>query len=365
MAKNKAPTGIKTAVTDKPITTQPANTNTVVVARQVDGEDTVGTTQKLFSDLLAPDNAEKPGPQEPIPQSPPEEPNPASEPEQPPAQPVPQEPPAPETPPASPAPSDEFLDIEALANKKIKTKIDGKEEVRTLKELRDQYQIKKHLDQAADRIGDERRKLAEERRQLQELRANQPPAFVPRETEFQPNGTQPVPQQTPANPPLDPVYARLQFLEQQLHQLTEGTRPAIYQSNRQRVAQELQSQGFNDFLDYIPKMEAHMGTIPDPQMQAFYDTPMGAKALYFQLKAQEMKDSMMRPPNPGVPPPPPPSAAPARPPITKIDGGSQPSGSNTDDSAYRYRQAFKRATALGDDRDAWNEVLRQKGVIPD
>lgn len=356
------------------IKTRPANYKAVEVMRQTDGEEEMSTSQKLFGDLYEetekdkPPKVSEPIQQSPLDETPVEEPKKEEVKQEEPKAPVEEPEKTEQTPPLQQ--EDEFLDLDKLASKKVKAKIDGKEESVTLKDLRDQYQIRKHLDWAADKVGEERRKLAEERRQLQELRQRmnpsepvqpvQPGGIDPNGAYNVPRGTQPEEQQA--------LYAKVNFLEQRLNEVMEGTRPVLYESNRQRVSNELKSMGFNDFFDYIPKMESFLVNLQDPQMMTYYDTPIGAKALYFQLKAQELNESRIKTPAATVPVAPAaiqPAPVANRPPITKLEGGSQPSSGTNDDSALQYRQSFRKATSLGDDKEAWNEVLRKKGILPE
>jgi hypothetical protein len=335
---------------------QSANSN-VEIMRQTHGDETVSTTERLFGDMDLTKEEEGLEQQplksvEPVPQNP-------DEAEQPKFQEAKPEEPAPVE--SKPDTSDEFIDWDKMAGKKIRQKIDGKEVIVTAEELKgysDQDQIKKHLAEAANKVGEERRRLAEERKQIQELRQQRASQY---EAPLQNGQPQDIPQ---PSQDYNPVLQRIQFLESQLQQLAQGTQPVIYETNRQRVSNELKAQGFNDFMDYLPKMEMHMTTINDPQLAGFYDTPQGAKSLYFQLKAQDMlktpqakivQQDVSRRTVTSNPVPP----------ATQIDSGSQPSGSFNDDSGHNYRQAFRRATNLGDDKEAWNEVLRQKGILPE
>jgi hypothetical protein len=374
--------GIRTEVTEETPRPEAANMNVVEVSRQTDGEDVMSTTERLFGDLIQEkQDAEKAIEEAPI----------IQDPLAPPKVDVRDtiKTPAPKTqketdeerldkselakvvseaiPPKEPEKSiegEDMLDVDTFGDRKVRAKIDGREETPTFKEVLGQYQLKKHLTEAADRVGEERRRLAEERRQLQELRQQQQQQTrdVPRETW---NAPQPVVNQIPQE--FNPLMERIQSLEQQLRQVVEGTRPAMYESNRQRVANELRMQGFPDFLDYLPKMESHILGLRDPQEVQFYDTPTGAKSLYFQLKAQDLN----QPQAIRQAAPPPPVVQRQMPkveqkvPETRIDSASGPSSGLNDDPNQMYRTAFRRASTLGDDKEAWNDVLRQKGIIPD
>lgn len=322
----------------------------VEAVRQSHGDEEISTTERLFGspEQQAEDNNEdtnikhEPLVVQPVAQNPEEAEQPRFKESNSPApvEPTPQE--------------DEFIDWDKMSGRKIRQKIDGKEVVTTVEELKkysDQDQIKKHLAEAAEKVGQERRKLAEERQQWNEQR-NRPIQY-----EAPSNQAVGGQQSTLSNlpPPQDPVFQRLQSLEQQVQQLAQGVQPSIYESNRQRVANELKSQGFNDFMEYLPKMESAILGIKDPNLTSFYDTPEGSKSLYFQLKAQDLQKAPARPIQPQVVP----RGNPV-PPQVQIESGSQPSGNFNDDSGNTYRTAFRRAINSGDDKESWNDVLRQK-----
>ena len=347
-------TGINKVQVSQMPSAQSANAN-VSAIRQSHGDDGISTTERLFGSPEEQDRENKENPaisQEPLI-----------------SQPVAQNPDEAEQPrfqesnspkPAESTQEDDFIDWDKMSGRKIRQKVDGKEIITTVEELKkysDQDQIKKHLADAADKVGQERRKLAEERQQCNQLR-NQAPLWTPQALQ----NPQIPEQQQNYQAQNDPVFQRIQFLEQQVQQLAQGVQPSIYQSNRQRVSNELKAQGFNDFEDYLPKMESVVIGIKDPNLVQFYDTPEGSKALYFQLKAQDLQKSPARQIQNQVIPR---GTSNPIPPATQIDGGSQGSGQFNDDSGHNYRAAFKRATSLGDDREAWNEVLRQKGILPD
>lgn len=326
---------------------QSANAN-VEAIRQSHGEEEVSTTERLFGspEQQLEEQNEKPLSQEPLKSEPlPQNPEEAEQPKF-------KESNSPKPEESTPE-ADDFIDWEKMSGKKIRQKIDGKEVITTVDELKkysDQDQIKKHLADAASNVGEERRKLAEERRQWSEQRSK------PTQYEAPPNQAYGGQQSTVSNLPIqnDPVFQRIQFLEQQVQQLAQGVQPSIYQSNRQRVSDELKAQGFNDFNEYLPKMESVVVGIKDPNLVSFYDTPEGSKALYFQLKAQDLQKAPARTVN--VPRVTPEQSVPA----TQIDGGSQGSGQYVESLGQNYRTAFRRAVSAGDDKEAWNEVLRQK-----
>jgi len=248
--------------------------------------------------------------------------------------------------------TDDFIDWEKMSGRKIRQKIDGKEVITTVEELKkysDQDQIKKHLAEQADRVGQERRKLAEERQQWNQQRNQQQQSLPQKTNEDMISASQQMQSQQ------DPYFQRIQFLEAQVQQLAQGIQPSIYESNRQRVSNELKAQGFNDFNEYLPKMESVVVGLKDPNLVSFYDTPEGSKALYFQLKAQDLQKAPPRQTMAQNVP----RGIPENIPATQIDGGAQSSGQYIEPENQSYKAAFKRAIGT-DDRDAWNEVLMKK-----
>ena len=340
--------GMNTAIVDKQPELQKANANVAPVL-QTHGDDEVSTTSRLFGD----DEVEQEAVQDPLREPIPE---PVQKTEQP-KEPISTEEPAPGKPNAQ-IEGDDFIDWDNLSGKKIRQKVDGKEMVITAEELKkysDQDQIKKHLAQEADKVGDARRQLAEERKQLMEMRqqrAQQYEAPIPQ------NGAGTYQQPLSQQAPVDPVMARIQYLESQIQQMATSTAPVIFQSNRMALDNSLKARGFNDFNDYWPKVVANV----TPQLiQELNGNEMrAAEMTYFQLKAQDMASAPKAPVN--VPRRVEPVQAV---PATQIDGGSSASVPINDDGGHQYRQAFRRATSLGDDKEAWNDVLRQKGILPE
>jgi hypothetical protein len=361
--------GVRTAIVDKPPQAGVANEG-IFAVKQTPGDEDMSTTQKLFGDVRA---AFEEGDASEVSQSP------AELPPLPPVQHVqqtPEEPISEET-PEVPAPTkpnaqtegDDFIDWDKLAGKKVRLKVDGKEVIATAEDLKkysDQEQIKRHLAEAADKVGDERRKLAEERRQIQELRNQRQDQYQaplqngqPYQQTYQglPQG---LPNQIPQPDYSNPVLQRIQFLEQQLQQMSNNTAPVIYQSNRIALDQSLKARGFNDFNDLWPEIVAN--TSPQLIQEMNGNEMRAAELTYFQIKAKQGTRPQQVQQAPQIVPRRIETPVPI--PAVQIDGGSGSMGANNDDSAGNYRQAFRRAVALVDDREAWNEVLRQKGVLP-
>lgn len=252
------------------------------------------------------------------------------------APPAPQEPAAPATPPvqppAAPAPAasdDTFLeDLLAKSNipmdkVKVRLKVDGVDQVMSYEEAKMRVQLKEHLNLAGQKLGEDRRAIADERKKFQEEQrtvANLGAQHVPTPGE-------PTPELL-ANPFVSQLIDRMNMLEGRM----QGLDPVVFDTNRQRVANELKAQGFVDFMDYIPKMEAHIANVKDPRYVDYYDTEVGSKALYHELKSRDLMEQMAKANRTPAPTAIPSAASPANAPIIRIEGSNNPSQAATVDN---------------------------------
>lgn len=223
-----------------------------------------------------------------------------------------------------------------LSKVRIKTKVDGKEELLPLDDVRNSYQIRKHLEDAAKELGIQRRKLSEDQKNNFEKA---------KEAVRTPQGTE----QAKPNADLNEDEQGLLALAQQVAQLLdpkfkaleEAAAPAIYEQNRNLVDKSLKEIGYDDFMSYIPKIEAHIAKTQDPEMVRFYDTIEGAKSLYFQMKLDEMKEASKKTAEtPGLAKP--------KPPVIRIPIPSgAPASSGADDAKAELRSLLQKAQKTG------------------
>lgn len=294
----------------------------------------------------------------------------------PPAAPVVVPPPAPAVPatppaqqPAAPAPasapaaSDDTYLEELLAKSnipmdkvKVRLKVDGVEQVMSYEEAKKRVQLQEHLNLAGQKLGEDRRALAEERKKLQEAQRAVPNLGV----QNAPTLGEPTPEEL-ANPLVRTLYDRVTMLEGRM----QGLDPVVFDTNRQRVASELKAQGFPDFLDYIPKIEAHIATLKDPRYIEYYDTEVGSKALYHELKSRDLMEQMdkaNRPPAPAPAAPVPPAAPPANAPIITIDGGNNPAQVTVvDNYDVQYEDVLERWKTTRDPK-LFRQLLKMRGA---
>jgi hypothetical protein len=306
----------RTTSSRKKVDVSIANSTVVEAAPQTDGKD--GTSQTLFPDFGTvtenPDSVTTPIPEKK------EEPKKeeAKEPE-----------------------FDPDTLLRKYADKKVKIKVDGQEGEASIGDLLKNYQTMQHLSRLGNQIGTERRTLAEEKRQLEELKAS----FVKRNEDI-------IPQQPESN--------EIAALKAQINQLQMGLAPVVHQSARQRVSDELKAEGHDDFLEYIPKMDVYVATVSDPQKFDYYNTPEGAKHLFLKMKWEDERAKRAQVSQPATIEP----RSEEKPPVVKIESGNQPSGGVVDDYKAKYAAAFKFAQENPNNREAWNDLLRIKGVIP-
>ena len=298
-------------------------------------------------------------------------PAPAPAPEPPAAPAAPAQPPASPAPAAPAAPSDETFLEDLLAKSnipleklKVRLKVDGQDQVMSYEEAKMRVQLKEHLNLAAAKLGDDRRAIADERRKFQEEQRtarNLGVPVPPVNPAAAPNLAEPTPELL-ANPFVSQLLDRVTMLEGQM----QGLNPVLYDANRQRVANELKAKGFPDFLDYMPRIQAFIGTLQDPARVAYYDSDIGSVALYHELKSRDLMEQMAkanRPPAPTPAAPVPPAAPPANAPIVTIDGGNPPAqAAVVDNYDAQYQDVFERWKQTRD-RRLLVQLLQMRGAV--
>jgi hypothetical protein len=265
-------------------------------------------------------------------------------------------------PPAAPAPAasdDTFLeDLLAKSNipldkVKVRLKVDGVDQVMSYEEAKMRVQLKEHLNLAGAKLGEDRRAIAEERKKFQEEQRTVPNLGVPRA----PTPGEPTPEDL-ANPLVRTLYDEVMMLKGRM----QGLDPVVFDTNRQRVANELKAQGFPDFLDYIPKIEAHIATVKDPRYIEYYDSEVGSKALYHELKSRDLMEQMAKANRPPTPAPVPPAAPPANAPIITIDGGQNPAQDIVvDNYDAQYQDVLERWKQSRDPK-LFRQLLKMRGA---
>ena len=290
-----------------------------------------------------PDVNPAPQPQAPEPVQPEQEPEQQPEPEV-----KPQEAPQPQ--------SEEVIYLEDLLQKmnvdpskvRTRTKIDGVEGEASILDVKKNYQLEQHLTKRGQKIGEERRQLEALRNELM------------RQPQMKPDATT-----DDSSTISDPNYLAMRQELDQLRAVLPALQPVIYQTARQKVADELKDQGFPDFMDYVGKIDSRVAAEPDDNKWRYYNTPEGAKQLYFQMKLEEQRNGTQSKPVSPVTPAQPriePVTQIKKPPVVKIDGGGQPSGGNIDDYNTRIGELMKE-WKLTKNKAILQEILKMKGSL--
>jgi len=232
----------------------------------------------------------------------------------------------------------EYLSAEDFGNRLIKIKVDGVELEIPFKDAIRRIQTDKHLTEKGQRLAEERKNL-----ELLKQSITHPIQAVNTEPESD-DGIY----QEYVKPHLSKYENEIQGLKSELKSMEAVMQPIKYQNNLRAVAEVLKEEGYDDFLDFVPKIESKIYSMPlDKQME--YDNPVAFIGVYKDIKIQELRSqASVKADNKQV------DARP-KPKITNIEGGSNaPSGA--DDFASQYQTAFKQAQATGD----FTEVLRLK-----
>lgn len=242
---------------------------------------------------------------------------------------------------------EEVISLDVLKGKKVKVKIDGEERIVNAEDVWKGYQTDQHLTKKGQTLGEERRKLLDERRQLEELKSS----LLAKQQEVK----KPVPEEVEAwkdtiDPFISPVNQRVEQLEQVLSQMREVVRPVQYENNLKQLDSTFKKDGFDDFRDYVPRIEEAIYKMPEGQQRS-YDSWEGYRALYMEMKLKDMKSQ---------------TSVSARPvssderPIPPVAVESGSSAKSPVDVDAQYNKAFERATKSGRTED-WMEVVALKG----
>ena len=235
----------------------------------------------------------------------------------------------------------EYLNIEELGDKVFKLKINGEESTITVKDALRRIQTDKHLTQEGQR-------LAEERRQLDALKNSVADKSVEVKTEKDPYDASYEDEPT-SNSEIAGLKAEIATLTDAVGSVKRDLAPNVYEQNVKAIDSYLREQGYDDFMDYRPRVEEHFMTFSIEDQAKVSEMDLISK--YKDLKIQDMTKSAENK-----------STEPAEnrkaPAIVNVIGGtSTPSGADEDDLKY--------AKALSHARDTGNykKVYELKGIL--
>jgi regulator of replication initiation timing len=243
-----------------------------------------------------------------------------------------------EAPTETETPEPEYLNPEDFENKSFKLNVGGEEVTVNVKDAIRRLQTDKYLTQ-------EGQKLAEERRQLDALKNS----VVDKSTE----NTEEDPynesyDETPT-PKVSALEKQIAEMSKALGNIQQNMAPSVYENNIRAIDAHLKTEGFDDFMEFKPEIEAHFLTFSVEDQARIGELDMINE--YKNRKIKKMRDVAVNK-----------SREPAenrQAPLVQVIGGSgTPSSSNTDVDAARYRKAFEKAQDSGN----WSEVFRLKEI---
>jgi hypothetical protein len=209
--------------------------------------------------------------------------------------------------------------------------------------------------QTSKQLGDARNALAEEKAEIKELKEVMQKSLAQAK---QPDST---PEETSndwiddkAHSEVDKLKQEMEELKASVGQVNSATADVQYKQTLSIVENNLKSESdaFDDFMDYEPKIREMVEAMPAAQKEANW-TIEGFQQLYKDLKLKDILSGKKKEAKPKVD-----ERATAK--VIPIESsGSKPSG--VDDSASTYQAAFEKAQSSGRVED-WSEVMRLKGA---
>lgn len=227
---------------------------------------------------------------------------------------------------------------------KVKTKIGGVEEEKTLAEILKGYQTDQYLTRKGQKLAEQEKRLKDLEAQLSSRLAAPVPAApaAPKSDDWMADILKPY---------VSPLEAKIKELEAQLSEVNTGTHSLRKQAALDGIDQQMRELGLTDFKRYVPQIEAHIQGL-DEADYAEFNTPKGYAAIYKDLKLRELGQ-----PKPAAPSQPSPDQRP-KPTLMPVEsGGGSPSLVQTGE-AVRQKD-FEAAKSTGGDLRAWAAYLNK------
>lgn len=246
-----------------------------------------------------------------------------------------------------PTPLEAFKKLGLDPATKVKVIIDGEEREVTAEDLIKGYQTDQHLSKRGNKISAERQELERIRAELRQELSKAKPGYTAPATE----------DTTPTD---DPFVLQLRNEIAELRGIKDSLAPVLYDRAREAVAEELKAEGFDDFKTYLPRIATFVATVEDQRQFDYYNTPEGAKALYFRFMAEDARKQASKPAPAAIQKP---VMERPRPPIVRIPSSSSSGIAVSDDSEEKYAAALKRYQESGNkDKRAWEELMKIRGL---
>jgi hypothetical protein len=249
------------------------------------------------------------------------------------------EPVAEEAPTETETPEPEYLNPEDFENKSFKLNVGGEEVTVNVKDAIRRLQTDTYLTQQGQ-------KLAEERRQLDALKNS----VVDKSAETKPTDDLDYDYEETPTPKVSALEKQVAQMSETLGNIQQNMAPSVYEQNIRAIDAHLKTEGFDDFMEFKPEIEAHFLTFSVEDQARVGELDMVNE--YKNRKIKKMRDIATNKSTEPVEN----RQAPA---VVNILGGSgTPSSSDTDVDSAKYRKAFEKAQETGN----WSEVFHIKGV---
>lgn len=259
-----------------------------------------------------------------------------------------------ETDKPTPQVTDEVIDPEIFKGKKLKLKLDGKEEVIPVEDAIKNIQLEKHLTQKSQSLADREHQLNEREKLLR----------------LQTEAAKPAAPQTPTEDLTkesvfadDPLIKRLlerdAAREREMEEFRRSTAKIRYEDNLKALSENIRATtGYDDFMTYRERVEKAFNSLP-AEMKKAADNAEWWTNKYLVLKNSDLRSELEKARSEKPAPTPP--ARREGGPMTGISGttGGSVGSEALQTWEAKYNVAFARAKESGD-RDDWAEVFRLK-----
>lgn len=189
--------------------------------------------------------------------------------------------------------SNDFLNLDEIGDRKLKTKIDGKEGEITVKEALKGYQTDKSLSQKGQELGAQRQALTAQQTQIEEGLAQikafqgQPQAPMASVPEYNPENLDDDTKAVFAS-----LTSQIQAQNDTITNLANSMQGVQLEQQYKQIDSMLRAEDpiFNDFMSKIGEVESAIMNM-SPEMQVQYGTPVGYKDVYKSIKIKEIQAS--------------------------------------------------------------------------
>lgn len=192
------------------------------------------------------------------------------------------------------APVVDFLNLDEIGDRKVKTKIDGVEGEVSLSELVKGYQTDKHLSQKGQELGAQRLKLSEQQKQIDDALANiQQPAQHQAPMASMPEGFDPEMLDETTRAAFNSQNGQIQTLTDTINNLAVSMQGVQLEQQYKQIDAMLKAENpevFTDFMPMIGEVEAAIMSMP-PERQAEYGNAVGYRDVYKTLKIAKMHNA--------------------------------------------------------------------------